>query len=386
MDLLKKIFIFVLFLFPLGEIIRINLGNGIVLKPIDVGVGCIVFLWLILKFKKREVIKQKYILTSVLFFTAIGGLSMVINSYYLSFNQFFESSMYLIRWAVYVGIFFMVSDFDRDFKKRIVNILLIVGSLIVGLGYLQYFFYSDAKSLLYLGWDEHMYRMFSTFLDPNFAGAFFVLFFLFVTNLFLKRKNILIGLLSILTLGAIFLTFSRSAFIMLILSSSLLLAFLNKKVWILLLLGIIIITLLISSRYFHIENINLFRAVSSGARLETAGNAIKIIQDKPIFGVGFNAYRYAQVRYGFRTEMNTIKSHADAGVDNSFLFILATGGVVGFVTYLFLWYKIFRRYLFSALVTSSILGLFSDSLFINSLFYPPIMMWMWILLGITEKK
>jgi len=243
MDILKKIFILVLFLFPLGEVIRVNLYNGIVLKPLDVGVGLLVILWLIYKFKKNREIKQKKILVPVVLFASSALLSLIINYSSLSFSQFLTSAAYLVRWIFYAGIFFVVSDFDKKSKEKISSFLVIVGSLVVGLGYLQYFFYQNIRNLYYLGWDEHMYRMFSVFLDPNFAGAFFVLFFLFLISIFLKKKSVLMGLLSILTLGAVFLTFSRSALIMLIVSTSMLFIMLNKKTWIILLLGVILICL-----------------------------------------------------------------------------------------------------------------------------------------------
>lgn len=386
MVLLKIVFILLLFIFPLGEIFRIDFGNGIVVKPMDIGVSLLIVLWLLFKLKKRQVVKQKFILFPMLIFAAIGGFSLLINFSYLSLNQFFSSSMYLIRWIFYAGIFFVVSDFDLDFKKRIVKILIIVGSLIVGLGYLQYFFYSDAKHLIYLGWDEHMYRMFSTFLDPNFAGTFFVLFFLFISDIFFKKKSTMLGLILIFTLGAIFLTFSRTALIMLIASSSLLFIRMNKKILFVLILGITILVLLMSSRYFNVENINLFRTFSASARLETSSNALKIIKDYPFFGVGFNTYRYVQLRYGFRNDRSLIASHADSGVDNSLLFVLATTGLVGFFSYLFLWFKILKRYWLMPVLASCVLGLLLSSLFINSLFYTPIMFWMWVMLGVTEKK
>ncbi len=382
MGILKKIFILVLLLFLFGEVIRIDLGNGIVLKPIDVGVGLIVFLWLVFKLKKSGEIKQKNILVPILLFAASALFSLIINYFSLSLNQFLTSLAYLIRWVIYAGIFFVVNDFDRKFKKRIPFLLVAVGSVVIGLGYIQYFFYPSLKKLFYLGWDEHMYRMFSIFLDPNFAGAFFVLFFLFLFNLFFKKKNKFIGLLILLTLGAIFLTFSRSALIMLIVSSSLLFISMNKKILIGLLLGIILLVLIISSKYFNVENINLFRVVSTEARLETARNAIKIIQDHSIFGVGFNAYRYAQNRYGFRSEANAI-SHADASSDNSFLFVMATTGIIGFILYLFLWLRLLK--VASILAIASVVGVFVDSMFINSLFYPFIMLWMWIVIGLTES-
>lgn len=384
MDLLKKIFIFVLFLFPLGEIIRINFSNGFIVKPLDVGIGILVFLWLTFKLFKKQKIKHKNIFIPVLLFSLSSFFSLIIGNLNLSFKEFLTSFSYLLRWVTYAGIFFVVSDFDKEFKKKILNLLIVVGSLIVGLGYLQYFFYTDLRNLYYLGWDEHTYRMFSIFLDPNFAGAFFVLFFLFLINLFLKKKSISIGLLAILTLGAVFLTFSRSALIMLIVSSSLLFVLMNKKKWIGILLGITLLVLGASSKYFNIENINLFRVISSEARLKTAGKAIGIIRDHPIFGVGFNAYRYTKLDYNSRYDSSRIISHADAGVDNSFLFIMATTGIVGFILYLFLWLRILKTA--SILATASIVGVFVDSMFINSLFYPFIMLWLWIVVAAKENN
>lgn len=382
MGILKKIFILVLFLFPLGEIIRIDLGNGIVLKPIDIGVGFLVFALFVSKLIRRQKVKQPYIFVPMMLFVLTGFFSLIVNSIDLSISEFLTSFSYSLRWAAYTGIFFVVYDFDREFKKNISKLLIIVGSLIVGLGYIQYFFYSNLRNLYYLGWDEHMHRMFSVFLDPNFAGAFFVLFFLFLVSIFLKNKSVLIGLLLILTLGAIFLTFSRSAMIMLIVSSSLLFVLMNKKKWIAILLGLIFLVLSASSKYFNIENINLFRIVSSEARLETAKKAIGIIKDHPVFGIGFNAYRYAKLGYGLKRDNVGTISHADAGVDNSILFILATTGVVGFLFYGIMWIRILKTT--SVLAVASIIGIFIDSLFVNSLFYTYIMFWLWVIIGLGE--
>lgn len=385
MDLLKKIFILTLFFFPLGELVRINLSNGLAVKPLDVGVGLVVILWAVFKFIKKEKVKQVHIFIPIILFALSGFFSLITSSLHLSAQEFLVSFSYLLRWTAYAGIFFVVSDFDKNFKKKISKLLIIVGSLVVGFGYLQYFFYSSLKNLFYLGWDEHMYRMFSVFLDPNFAGVFFVLFFLFLINFFLEKKSVLIGLFSILTLGAVFLTFSRSALIMLIVSSSLFFILKNRKKWIVLLFGIILLVIVVSSKYFNIENINLFRIVSSEARIKTAEKAIEIIKRNPILGVGFNAYRYAKLDQVSRTDSSKLVSHADAGVDNSFLFVIATTGMIGFLIYAYLWLKIVENQKNNALSVACIAGVFVSSLFINSLFYAHIMFWLWIIIGLREN-
>jgi len=385
MSLIRKIFIFTLLLFPLGEIIRIDFGNGLTIRPLDIGMGILFFSWIILKLFKRQKIVQSNIFLPVILFALAGLFSLIISNLTLSLSEWFISFAYLLRWIIYVSILFIINDFNKEFKKKILNILIAIGTIIVGLGYIQYFYYSALQNLRYLGWDEHMHRMFSVFLDPNFAGVFFVLFFIFLVSLFLKQKKKIIGFLSILTLGAVFLTFSRSALIMLIVSSSVMFILAGRKKLILLLLIIILIMVSISSRYFNIANINLFRVVSSEARIETARNAIKIIQDRPIFGIGFNAYRYAQFHYGFRNRVN-IASHADASPDNSFLFVASTSGLIGLILFAFLWFRIFKYYIKNnALVLSSVVGIFVSSLFINSLFYVHIMFWLWIIIGLNSS-
>jgi O-antigen ligase len=151
----------------------------------------------------------------------------------------------------------------------------------------------------------------------------------------------------------------------------------------------------ISSRNFNVENLNLLRVVSSEARIKSAAEAFSIIEKNPIFGIGFNAYRYAQIRYGLRSGQNVFASHADAGTDNSFLFVLATTGIVGFISYMYIWFKLLKSgslktkqnsYWLKPVIISSTIGLFIDALFINSLFYPFIMMWMFCIFGLSVRE
>ena len=102
--------------------------------------------------------------------------------------------------------------------------LMVSGAIFIVFGYIQYLFYSNLRNLYYLGWDDHLYRLFSTFLDPNFAGIFLVLILLLtVQYFFLERKTkikIVIAMFSVLALIALYLTYSRSAFISMVLGVS----------------------------------------------------------------------------------------------------------------------------------------------------------------------
>lgn len=395
MIFLKIIFLVLLFIFPFGEISRFQFSNGIAFTLNDIFVVLTVVVWFLQRFFKRNGLKMS-LLKPIVIFAGFGLLSLIINILNLNPSQFLISFLYLVRWILYAGIYFVVGEFDLNFKQRIPIFMIFSGLVVVLIGYAQYFLYPSLQSLYYLGWDEHLYRMFSSFLDPNFLGIFLVLLFILITSLFFnalkikeKKLELVMMLLGVIVLIAIFLTYSRSAYIALLIGMFILLTLENKKRWILGFLVISIFVFILSSKNFYIENLNLFRTASSKARLDSSLNALKIIEKNPILGVGFNAYRYTQIRYGFRGDQIGKISHADAGTDNSFLFVLATTGILGFAAYLYLLFAIFKKSFAnfkSALLISSLVSLIVGSLFINALFYPFLMEWMWILLGLTENK
>lgn len=423
MGLLKILITILILLFPLGELGRISIYNDISITINDLLAGLVFFAWLIwlISCNKYSAVSKNRLSKPILLFISIAFLSLLFNYSNLKTHEFVISFLYLLRFASYAGIYFVISGFDLRFKRKILILLIISGVLVVLSGFIQYFFYPSLKNLFYLGWDDHMFRMFSTFLDPNFAGSFFVLYLIILLGILfqaLNKKNmvliIFIGVLSVLTLVSIYLTFSRSALIMLFISISAFAALTKKIKLINVIVLISIVFFAISSRSYHIENINLFRIVSTEARIDSAKNAIQIIKDSPVLGIGFNAYRYAQIRYNFRHGEGAIRSHADAGTDNSFLFVLATTGIVGFTVYLYMWYRILNasvrivaigsiskeslratirgdvkeesfRKMMSIIILASTAGLFFNASFINSLFYPFLMEWMWILIGLNSS-
>lgn len=398
-----KLFIFSIFiLFPFGELLRFEIGNNITIRPLDMMILLSALWFVVLKFfNKKQTIKSKLLKPIVCFFL-VGLISLAINSIWLQTNELFASSLYLIRWISYAAIIFIILQFDTKFKKKIIALLFIDGLVILLAGYIQYFFYPSLKELYYLGWDEHMHRMFSVFFDPNFAGAFFVVYFLFVAGLLYqqiqeKKKNesIVLSIVLFFTLVALLLTFSRAALLALVVGSGIFLILINKKKLILIILAAIGIFALSFSSQFYIENINLFREASSKARLDNYAMAMKIIQDRPLLGVGFNSYRYAKESYRINSEWTNAPSHADAGVDNSFLFILATTGIFGLGAFLWIWEIILKsaytkykqsKNIFSLIILASFAGLGINAFFINSLFFPTLMLWIWIIVGLVEEK
>lgn len=398
MLLLKILLILLLVCFPFGEIFRINLVNNIVLKPADI-ISVLILLWTVVLYWKEKPYRT-HLKRYFFFFPLVGLISLLVNSTWLKPNELFASSLYLLRWMSYMSVFFAFLPLDENFKKKIIRFLIIDGIIILVIGYIQFFFYPSLRNLYYQGWDEHLYRMFSSFLDPNFVGAFFVLYFIFILGfVFVKRKKmekkeiILYIVLLIATLVAIFLTYSRSALIMLLASGITFFVLLGRKKFILYLISAIVLFVLIISPFFYIENLDLFRVASSLARLQDVKNVVQVIQHNPVIGVGFNSYRYAQLKYNLINPSSQFPSHSAAGDDTSLLFVFATTGIIGLIAYCYLWYRLIqyaRKKIklnpYAIVFLASAVGLFVNALFNNSLFYEEIMFWMWMITGLVYSK
>jgi O-antigen ligase len=394
MDILKILFVVSLLLFPFAELAKVQF-NFISISLNDLILLVVFAVWVTknrfkINFGKSELGKP------IVLFASVAFLSLVLNLSWLSLNEFLISFLYLMRWVLYASVYFILLSFDKNFLNKLRYVLVIPIALFLLIGYVQFFFYQNLRNLYYLGWDEHLYRLFSSFLDPNFAGAFFVLTFIYLLHLVLinlknKALFILLTSISILNLIAIYLTYSRSALIMLFVSLGVFLLLLNKKKFLFLTALGLILMIFISPKAFQTEGTNLLRVASSEARIQSAKIAADIFGYNPVTGVGFNSYRFAQHKYGYLTDEKWQVTHSGAGTDNSFLFILATTGVIGFGAYLYLISRmakssISKSSLISKMFLASLVGILISSLFVNSLFYVYIMQWIWITAAFKENN
>ncbi len=81
------------------------------------------------------------------------------------------------------------------------------------IGLIQFFMYPDLRNLMYLGWDPHYYRLFSTLLDPNYMGLLLVFTLLMGFGIFTKKHSVWIIAGQLVTFVALLLTYSRSSFL-----------------------------------------------------------------------------------------------------------------------------------------------------------------------------
>lgn len=397
MGLLKILLIITLMCLPTGEVLRVHVTKEIGINLIDI-IVVITGLYGIIYLLKNKISISRL---ELYFFTfiIISIASLTINFKNVSTYQFFISILYPLRLLFLFMILPLVRIQGIEFKKKLETILILDGLIIVTIGVSQFFLYPSLRNLYYLGWDEHLYRLFSTFLDPNFTAVFIALFIIFaiphtISSLKEKTKKTLFFItLILLSIFALVLTYSRAVLLSFSLAT-LTFLFLNKKKYIPIFILIIGVIILFQLKTVRSEGTNLFRTTSAFARLESSNLAFSVIKDYPIFGVGFNTYRYVSSKYIKPSQQveSSLPSHGLSAPDNSFLFVLATTGIFGFVAYLFFWRSVIVKYLknlespSSQVIILSIIVLFISSFFVNALFYTPILLWFFSVLGIKENN
>ncbi|MBU2595421.1 O-antigen ligase family protein [Patescibacteria group bacterium] len=386
-----------------GQLVRIPLTGTSAIQPTDILVVILVSIWLIKKIILNQKIKSTFIGPFLCVFLSIAFISLINGLRFLDTDQAIISFFYLIRIASYMTLFFIGADIFSQQKKiyTLEKILLSAFFVIAAIGIVQVIvFPSLAKWAALYGWDPHMGRLFSTFLDPNFAGAFLVmgfiisLAFLFYAKSFEGRVALISA--SLLMLVAVILTYSRSTYLFLFISFFVLSILRSKKFLLVGIVAIIILMLIFPKSLDRIQG-GFSIDESARTRFKTWENTLTIIKDHPMLGVGFNSFRYAQESYTFSKE--TTGGHAGAGSDSSLLFIFATTGFFGLLSYLIFYFlaliktKKTFNYSLSAQQKGIGLALFSimvgflfHSVFVNSLFYPAIMAPFFLMLGLISAE
>lgn len=394
--MLTKVFNILFYIFialiPTGQLLRFKVVNNVNIVPQDLIVFLLFIISVYIFIKKKFIPKDSLFVLAYLLFICVGTVSLVINSFFNPSYNFLVSLLYGVRLTVYLSIF--IYPLILKDKARVNNLIFLAGSIIVLIGIFQYLYYNDLSFLRYLGWDSHLYRLFSTFLDPNFAGIFYVVFLGFVAarihNIFrIKTPSFEIFIL-IMTIISIYLTYSRSAFLAFIVFA--LVVFILQKKF----LRIVIFVPMLLVLYFlfsdkMVEGLNPFRTFSSNQRIVSFKNAFDIFSKNPIFGVGYNSFRYALIKYEYVSEIGAATSNSDAGTDNSLLFTLTTTGIIGFfffsVGYFTLLKKLYLERTFeSSIYFAVVLSVFFGSLFVNALFYIPIISFLFLILAFRSES
>ncbi len=326
---------------------------------LDISVGLI---FLIILIKKSQFIAPK----PVIGFIIICLISLLISGSRYGLSAMMVGFFYIIRWSAYNLLPVAIPSLKSS------SILFFLGLITVVTSVVQYIFSPDIRNLAVAEWDPHYYRVVGSLLDPGYTGLMLVFFLIFLTlspQIVKTKKIILWGI----TYLAFVFTYSRSSYLAYLVAMAYI--SLRGRGW-RFFVGtslLLFATLPLLPRSSDGEGVKLERTSSVQARIENWRQSWAIFVGHPILGVGFNTYRYAQKSYGFfYNEGNLwLRSHAGAGADSSLLFVLATTGVVGFVFYLK-----YLKYLYQfSTLRYYLVPLFFHSFFLNSLFYPFVLVW-----------
>lgn len=377
-----------LFVFPFGNLVRIPIYHEVTILPSDIILG----LLLIVSLKKYLRTKAILLLPefkALLFLVTILLMSLLANLSYLSGISLMVSILYLVRFLFYTQLLFVFRWVKKDFREKFLIRMLLVGGVTMILGLLQYFFVPDLRPYIVYGWDKHYLRLFGTFLDPNFFGIFLVIYFFSLLGWMQKtrRSQRLLLVTLMMTLVAVFLTYSRSSYLALLGGGLVYFLVSKQRRFLGIFLAIALVIFILIPKNRASEGVNLLRTASIQGRTDEFNRAVIMIKRNPLLGVGFNSLRYARQRYGFTETINS-ENHAAAGIPNSFLFITVAAGLIGLGAYLNVWRLIIQRIhlqtnrLTRSFLLASLTALFVSALFENSLFYPLIMLWIFPLLAI----
>ena len=374
-----------------GQLIRFSFSQSpgaITITDILVSITVLFFLIWAFLLKKSIKVPPRIFLAATLFILAATS-STILAADNFSRKEIVISSLFLVRFAFYFLITIVLYNIVR--KKEVIkwiNLFLSIGFVFIVVGIIQFVIFPDLSFLASYGWDPHQARIGSTLLDPNFSGGIFTTIIAFSISLFLYKKKSVYLALAVFSFFALVLTFSRSSYLataFVILTIGVLKS--PKVIISSLAVGLIAFLLIPQTRSRIIGAVTFDE--TARARFISWQNALTVFKDHPLFGVGFNTYRFAQGRYGFFSP-GDFGGHSGAGTDSSLLLIAATTGIFGSTFYIFLLISILQLFVKKAgshfLHLASIatfLGLIIHSQFVNSLFFPQIMLLFWFIVGLV---
>ncbi len=372
-------------LFPFGQIIRLNLnlsGRILPIHPADMIAGSFLLIFLISRFKRPVFYQQ------IKNFLLAGLFSLLFSIALFKTSAALWGGFYLLRFFAYVSFSLVVWDLLKRksfLKERLFNSLIAVSLMTAVFGWIQYFFYPDIRPLLEWGWDEHLYRLIGTFLDPGFTSLILVFGFLLSFVKYIQTKNRKIIVLLSVFLFSIAFTYARAGYLALMVGI-LVLSFFFKKVKLGLFQIIFFLVVVLLLPHPAGEGVNLIGTRSIYFRIANYSQILTIIKQSPVLGIGFNNLCLAKEKFTGVIDEN---SHACSGSDLNILGILAMTGIVGTIIFIKMTIEISREAIkntYGKILLGAGSALIVHSLFVNSLFYPWVMGYLGILLAITFSK
>lgn len=370
----------------LGQLGAIPFGGGVILYAQDVALVCMIVV-AVVRYNLFTKLRERRLIRPIALFAGLGIVSLLVNSVHNPPWVVLKGSLYLLRWIVYAGMYgvIVVSPLTKKFWLWWLGSF---GIALSAIGLVQFFVYPDLRNLWYLGWDPHYYRVFATLLDPNYVGILLVLTIFLWVYIWVNNKNWRPWFVPFFMVAgaALILTYSRSSYLALlggVTTAIVLLKRWKEGLFVILLFLVVIVYIPKPGG----DTLALDRYDSTASRIQNWGQTITRIGERPVFGYGFNVVPFLD-----KKDASTLPGRSGAGIDSSLLFVAVTTGLVGLVSYLWLLSSQLtlihqsKDAVFKIVVYASLAAIIVHSIFVNSLFYPWVMVWMWVLVGILEKE
>jgi len=375
--LAKYTLILLILLFPFGQLTKIPLFGGSGSLYLH---DLLIMFYILVNSRKtfgEEFLKNLIHQKALTGFILSCVLSLILALSTLPTNEILISFLYLLRFIAYILFIYILRHDEKlsnyNFKPYLIASIIL--NLILGFG--QYFIFPSLEPLFAAGWDRHLDRLVGTWLDSGFTGLILVLQLIYLIDNYIKNnngKNLFLAALILLSLIAILLTYSRSSYLALIAALGMYAALKKIKKVIFLFIFLLIIGMLFLPRTFG-EGTNLLRTSTISSRLGSWQQGIDLFLQKPVFGHGFNTLRYVKRDQNLEGEKWGV-SHAAAGIENSFIFLLATTGIMGTAFFGWWFWNVLNLNRKNAFFMSSIMAIAMHGMFANSWFYPWVILWM----------
>ena len=382
-----------------GQLRRLPLpgqGGGLLVSDIAV-VGVLwAAIWQYGRRKQVNIhVKRLVVLIGV--FLGWSLFTLVVHASDLMFREFAVAGLYWVRLATHLLLLpaLLILTSDHVHRKKLKQWFVASVVLLLMLGFFQLIFIPRLADIAVLGvpssilqragWDPHIGRMVSTWLDPNFFGGLIIVS-VPVIGIFVSSRVRAATLVALL-LVALAYTQSRSALIGLV-GSGVLGTFLawfkypqrlsvHRGVQIGVLVSVVIMWAVLAAVLLGDRFTNVFEYDPT---VELRRESLRVVWGQllvpnAVIGIGYNTYQFAAQEVGL---ISSFATHSRAGADNSFLTIWVTTGIVGLALYLSIWGYISnilialwirRNSLLSFAVALSIVALTIHSQFVNSFLY-----------------
>lgn len=358
-------------IFVLGQFGRIELGAGRALYFQDIILALLFSLTVLTHGKAllSSLIHTTLFRVWILFVLWISFTTLL--NFHDDVSQMMTVFLYMIRLHCILGFGLLLSEL---IKEKVIHArelqwgILLIGSLIAFLGFVQYAIFPDTRGLQLLGWDDHYYRLISTIFDPGFTGVILALVSLYALCHALQSQfQRKIGLfVSASTLVGLLLTYSRASYLA-FLTGLCVLAWYRKQIRLLFIIPLFVTAVLLLPRPGG-EGVKLERTASVVSRIESVESATADLTPFQLI-LGKGLYAKKQTQAVSKLGSLTIPNHSSAP-ENSYIFVLSSLGIVGLVivSVFGFWVERSVRWEGTAIVSLSAVGV--HALFSNTWFHP----------------